>query len=136
MTPDDDLSYEDVRYDEVSGTLIVDTEIPTSDGLVYDVTSALPQHEPAVQLGCAIEVEPVEFERDRAETQAKLEEVTQSLATETESLQRLTDELDELKKYYTGDELGGHRSDAPPRESRGTEGSGGDPGGEITGGGA
>jgi succinate dehydrogenase / fumarate reductase, flavoprotein subunit len=45
-------------------------------------------------------------------------------------------ELDELKKYYTGDELGGHRSDAPPRQSRGTEGSGGDPGGEITGGGA
>ena len=34
-----------------------------------------------------------EFERDRAATQAKLEEVTQSLATETESLQRLTDEL-------------------------------------------
>jgi succinate dehydrogenase / fumarate reductase flavoprotein subunit len=22
-------------------------------------------------------------------------------------------EMDELKKYYTGDELGGHRSDAP-----------------------
>ena len=38
---------QDVRYDEVSGTLIVDTEIPTSDGLTYDVTSALPQHEPA-----------------------------------------------------------------------------------------
>jgi succinate dehydrogenase / fumarate reductase flavoprotein subunit len=58
-------------------------------------------------------------------------------------------ELDELKKYYTGDELGGHRSDAPPRQSRGTEDAGdeaerssttvetgGDPGGELTGGGA
>ena len=58
-------------------------------------------------------------------------------------------ELDELKKYYTGDELGGHRSDAPPRQARGTEDAGdeaerssttvetgGDPGGELTGGGA
>jgi succinate dehydrogenase / fumarate reductase flavoprotein subunit len=43
-------------------------------------------------------------------------------------------ELDELKKYYTGDELGGHRVDAPPRTERGTEGAGGDPGGELTGG--
>ena len=25
-------------------------------------------------------------------------------------------ELDELKKYYTGEELGGHRADAPGRD--------------------
>jgi transglutaminase-like putative cysteine protease len=35
-----------VRYDEVSGTLIVDSELPTSDGLTYVVRSALPQHQP------------------------------------------------------------------------------------------
>jgi len=35
-----------VRYDEVSGTLIVDTEVPTSDGSTYRVRSALPQHQP------------------------------------------------------------------------------------------
>ena len=35
-----------VRYDEVSGTLIVDTEVPTSDGTTYAVRSALPQHRP------------------------------------------------------------------------------------------
>ena len=38
---------QDVRWDEVSGTLIVDTDVPTADGLTYDVTSALPQHDPA-----------------------------------------------------------------------------------------
>ncbi|HEX4903570.1 MAG TPA: DUF3488 and transglutaminase-like domain-containing protein [Acidimicrobiales bacterium] len=37
---------EPVRYDEVSGTLIVDTEVPTSDGTAYAVRSALPQHLP------------------------------------------------------------------------------------------
>ncbi len=35
----------DLRYDEVSGTIIVDTEIPTSDNTDYRVTSALPQHD-------------------------------------------------------------------------------------------
>lgn len=37
---------EPVRYDEVSGTLIVDTEVPTSDGRSYGVVSELPQHRP------------------------------------------------------------------------------------------
>jgi len=37
---------EAIRYDEVSGTLIVDTEVPTSDGKTYTVRSALPQHQP------------------------------------------------------------------------------------------
>lgn len=37
---------QDVRYDEVSGTLIVDTDIPTSDDTDYRVVSALPQHDP------------------------------------------------------------------------------------------
>ena len=37
---------EAVRYDEVSGTLIVDTDVPTSDGTTYTVRSALPQHQP------------------------------------------------------------------------------------------
>jgi transglutaminase-like putative cysteine protease len=43
---------QDVRWDEVSGTLIVDTDIPTADGLAYDVTSELPQHD-AAQLAAA-----------------------------------------------------------------------------------
>lgn len=42
----------DLRYDEVSGTIIVDTDIPTSDNTAYRVTSALPQHDP-VQLAAA-----------------------------------------------------------------------------------
>jgi transglutaminase-like putative cysteine protease len=33
----------EVRYDEESATLIVDNEVPTSDGLVYRVTSASPR---------------------------------------------------------------------------------------------
>lgn len=37
---------EAVRYDEVSGTLIVDTDVPTSDGTTYTVRSELPQHQP------------------------------------------------------------------------------------------
>jgi transglutaminase-like putative cysteine protease len=37
---------EPVRYDEVSGTIIVDTDVPTSDGTTYTVRSALPQHRP------------------------------------------------------------------------------------------
>lgn len=37
----------DVRYDEVSGTIIVDTDIPTSDNTTYLVRSALPEHDPA-----------------------------------------------------------------------------------------
>lgn len=50
----------DVRYDEVSGTLIVDTEIPTSDGAAYQVTSALPQHE-ANALASASSAVPAEI---------------------------------------------------------------------------
>lgn len=38
---------EDVRYDEVSGTIIVDTDVPTSDNTDYRVLSALPQFDPA-----------------------------------------------------------------------------------------
>ena len=38
------------------------------------------------------------FERDRAETEAKLAEVTQSLAAETKTLQRLTDEFAEQQR--------------------------------------
>ncbi len=49
-----------VRYDEVSGTLIVDTEVPTSDGQVYGVTSALPQHR-AEALGSASNLIPGEI---------------------------------------------------------------------------
>ncbi len=37
----------DVRYDEDSATLIVDSSVPTSDGLQYDVTSASPRILPA-----------------------------------------------------------------------------------------
>ena len=51
---------QDVRYDEVSGTLIVDTEVPTSDGLTYQVASALPQHEPGA-LGSAAAAVPQEI---------------------------------------------------------------------------
>ena len=35
-----------VRYDDVSGTLIVDTDVSSSDDTTYSVTSALPVHEP------------------------------------------------------------------------------------------
>ena len=35
-----------VRYDEVSGTLIVDTDVATSDDMTYRVTSALPEFAP------------------------------------------------------------------------------------------
>src|SRR3546814_15802096 len=49
------LSGEDlqVRYDEESATLIVDNEIPTSDGLVYEVTSASPRLTPEDLAGTA-----------------------------------------------------------------------------------
>lgn len=47
---------EPVRYDEVSGTLIVDTEIPTSDGTAYAVRSALPQHLPDALAGASPEI--------------------------------------------------------------------------------
>jgi transglutaminase-like putative cysteine protease len=45
-----------VRYDEISGTLIVDTEVPTSDGAVYAVRSALPQHQPDALAAASREV--------------------------------------------------------------------------------
>jgi transglutaminase-like putative cysteine protease len=47
---------EPVRYDEVSGTLIVDTEVPTSDGTAYAVRSALPQHQPDALAGASPEI--------------------------------------------------------------------------------
>jgi len=47
---------EPVRYDEVSGTLIVDTEVPTSDGSAYSVRSALPQHQPDQLAQASLEV--------------------------------------------------------------------------------
>lgn len=43
--PQSVMVAQDVRYDEISGTLIVDTDIPTSNDVTYRVTSALPQHE-------------------------------------------------------------------------------------------
>jgi len=45
-----------VRYDEISGTLIVDTEVPTSDGTAYAVRSALPQHLPDALAAASREV--------------------------------------------------------------------------------
>jgi len=45
-----------VRYDEVSGTLIVDTEVPTSDGAAYAVRSALPQHQPDALASASLQV--------------------------------------------------------------------------------
>ena len=47
---------QDVRWDEVSGTLIVDTDVPTADGLTYDVTSALPQHDPAALAAASTQI--------------------------------------------------------------------------------
>lgn len=47
---------EDVRYDEVSGTIIVDTDVPTSDGTTYTVRSALPQHRPDALAAASPEV--------------------------------------------------------------------------------
>ncbi len=51
---------EAIRYDEVSGTLIVDTDVPTSDGTAYTVRSALPQHQPDALAAASPEV-PVEI---------------------------------------------------------------------------
>ena len=53
----------DVRYDEDSATLIVDSSVPTSDGLTYEVVSASPRLTPADLAGTAAEV-PKEI-RDR-----------------------------------------------------------------------
>lgn len=36
-----------IRYDPVSASLIVDGELDSSDGAAYDVTSAVPDHDPA-----------------------------------------------------------------------------------------
>jgi len=49
-------TVQDVRYDEVSGTLIVDTDIPTSDGMAYAVRSALPQHQPEALAAATAEI--------------------------------------------------------------------------------
>src|SRR3546814_4420318 len=59
------LSGEDlqVRYDEESATLIVDNEIPTSDGLVYEVTSASPRLTPEDLAGTAAAV-PADIRAD------------------------------------------------------------------------
>lgn len=46
----------DLRYDEVSGTIIVDTDIPTSDNTDYRVTSALPQHDAAALATASAEI--------------------------------------------------------------------------------
>ncbi|WP_436795638.1 transglutaminase TgpA family protein [Actinospongicola halichondriae] len=46
----------DLRYDEVSGTIIVDTDIPTSDNTDYRVTSALPQHDAAALATASSEI--------------------------------------------------------------------------------
>ena len=51
---------QDVRWDEVSGTLIVDTDVPTADNMTYQVTSELPQHDPA-QLAAASTQVPEEI---------------------------------------------------------------------------
>ncbi len=48
----------DLRYDEVSGTIIVDTDIPTSDNTDYRVTSALPQHDAAQLAAASSEIPP------------------------------------------------------------------------------
>lgn len=50
----------DLRYDEVSGTIIVDTDIPTSDNTDYRVTSALPVHD-AAQLATASNQVPADL---------------------------------------------------------------------------
>ncbi len=59
------LSIEDVdiRFDEDSATLIVDNDVPNSDGLTYEVTSASPRITPDDLTGLADEV-PQEI-RDR-----------------------------------------------------------------------
>lgn len=45
-----------VRYDDVSGTLIVDTDIDTSDDTTYRVTSALPVHQPEALATASTEI--------------------------------------------------------------------------------
>ncbi|MDZ7673674.1 MAG: DUF3488 and transglutaminase-like domain-containing protein [Acidimicrobiales bacterium] len=47
---------EDIRYDEVSSTLIVDTDIESSDNVDYRVTSALPVHDPEALAAASTEI--------------------------------------------------------------------------------
>src|SRR5690606_32787578 len=49
-----------VRFDEVSGTLIVDADQPTADGATYSVVSAIAEHDPAA-LASATEPPPAEI---------------------------------------------------------------------------
>ncbi len=47
-----------VRYDEVSGTLIVDTDVATSDDITYRVVSALPEFAEAQLASASTEIPP------------------------------------------------------------------------------
>ncbi len=47
-----------VRYDEVSGTLIVDTDVATSDDISYRVVSALPEFDAAQLASASTEIPP------------------------------------------------------------------------------
>lgn len=49
-------STTDTRYDEVSATLIVDTDIDSSNRVDYQVTSALPQHDPVALAAASEEI--------------------------------------------------------------------------------
>lgn len=71
-----------IRYDEVSGTLIVDTDTPTSDNTDYQVTSAIPILDPAALAGASPAIPddiadqylalPADFPASVAETAAEV----------------------------------------------------------------
>ncbi|MFP5321994.1 MAG: transglutaminaseTgpA domain-containing protein, partial [Acidimicrobiia bacterium] len=87
-----------VRYDEVSGTLIVDTDVPTSDGTAYAVRSALPQHQPDALAGASTLV-PAELaatylqlpEGFSPEVRALAQEVTAGATSPYDAARRLQD---------------------------------------------
>lgn len=71
-----------VRYDDVSGTLIVDTDIPTSDDTTYRVTSALPVHQPQALATASTEI-PADIADTYLDLPDDFPESVQTIARET-----------------------------------------------------
>lgn len=90
----------DVRYDERSATLIVSSDLPTSDGITYQVTSTSPRLTPADLTGTAAQV-PDEVREQYGALPADFslavrqlaEDITASAATPYEQSRALQDHL-------------------------------------------
>ena len=77
----DDL---DVRYDERSATLIVSSDVPTSDGITYQVTSTSPRLTPADLTGTAAQV-PTEVREQYGSLPADFSPAVRQLAVDITS---------------------------------------------------